>query len=471
MRSRSKIPGLLILLLLVGDASFAFAGLAIGYWLRFGTSLREIGISDSVVTFGTYLPLLLTGTSFLVATYAYLHAYNVRILLRPNRTLLIIGQSTLFWFVAFLGTSLALKFQPPMSRLFVSLSCVTTTVTVALWRTVIHKLLQASRVRDRLLQRVALVGWSREAEQLADAIRSDPNHPYEVIGYIPTNATPRVDYKSRFGCVALGSLSDFEQIVGREHIDIAIVCDASIPAESLLEISGQCERLYVQFKIVPSYFRIFVSSLRLQAISNIPVLGVDELRITSPLNAAVKRLIDIGGGLVGLLISLPIMAGLAILIRRESSGPVIYRQRRTGRHGHPFTIFKMRSMRTDAEAHGPRWATADDPRRLTVGAFMRRWNLDELPQFWNVLRGDMSLVGPRPERPELIAKFESEIPHYNPRHEVRPGMTGWAQVNGLRGNTSLVDRIKYDLYYIENWSLWFDLQILLLTFVRNQNAY
>jgi lipopolysaccharide/colanic/teichoic acid biosynthesis glycosyltransferase len=120
---------------------------------------------------------------------------------------------------------------------------------------------------------------------------------------------------------------------------------------------------------------------------------------------------------------------------------------------------------------GPAWAVEGDPRRLKIGAFMREWNLDELPQFWNVLVGDMSLVGPRPERPELIAQFEKEVPHYNPRHEVRPGITGWAQVNGLRGNTSLVERIRYDLYYIENWSLWFDLQILLLTFTRRQNAY
>jgi lipopolysaccharide/colanic/teichoic acid biosynthesis glycosyltransferase len=150
---------------------------------------------------------------------------------------------------------------------------------------------------------------------------------------------------------------------------------------------------------------------------------------------------------------------------------VIYRQVRTGRYGRPFTIYKLRSMRLNAEASGAQWAVSGDPRRLKVGAFMRENNLDELPQFWNVLVGDMSLVGPRPERPELIRKFEKEIPHYNPRHEVRPGITGWAQVNGLRGNTSLVERIKYDLYYIENWSLWFDLQILLLTFSRNKNAY
>jgi lipopolysaccharide/colanic/teichoic acid biosynthesis glycosyltransferase len=165
------------------------------------------------------------------------------------------------------------------------------------------------------------------------------------------------------------------------------------------------------------------------------------------------------------------MLVLTVLITRESPGSVIYRQVRTGRNGKPFTIYKLRSMRLDAERNGAQWAVANDDRRLKIGAFMREWNLDELPQFWNVLKGDMSLVGPRPERPELIEKFEHEIPHYNPRHTVRPGVTGWAQVNGLRGNTSLVERINYDLYYIENWSVSFDFQIMAKTFIGAKNAY
>jgi len=232
-----------------------------------------------------------------------------------------------------------------------------------------------------------------------------------------------------------------------------------------------CERLYVQFKIIPSFFQIFVSNLRMQTISGVPILGVEALPVTHVANQTAKRAIDILGGLVGFLGSLPIMAIMALIIKKQSPGPIIYSQVRTGLHGRPFTIYKLRSMRLDAEKTGAQWCVQDDPRRLPIGAFMRKWNIDELPQFWNVLKGDMSLVGPRPERPELIKKFEHEIPHYNPRHEVRPGITGWAQVNGLRGNTSLVDRIKYDLYYIENWSIWFDFQIMLLTFVKRDNAY
>ena len=270
----------------------------------------------------------------------------------------------------------------------------------------------------------------------------------------------------------LGTATELESVIATHHVDIVIVADPDLSKDCVLEIATLCERTYTDYKIIPSFFQIFVSGLKMQTISGVPILGVEELAINRLTNELFKRLVDIIGACVGLAISAPIMAVLAVLLKRESSGPIIYRQLRTGRHGRHFIMYKLRSMRMDAESNnGPQWAVPNDPRRLHIGAFMREWNLDELPQFWNVLKGDMSLVGPRPERPELIAQFEKEVAHYNPRHEVRPGITGWAQVNGLRGNTSLVERIRYDLYYIDNWTPWFDIQILLLTLTRRQNAY
>ena len=166
-----------------------------------------------------------------------------------------------------------------------------------------------------------------------------------------------------------------------------------------------------------------------------------------------------------------IIAIFGALVYRESPGPIFYKQRRLGRDGRPFWCYKIRSMRLDAEAAGQvGWTKADDPRRLAIGAFMRKWNIDETPQFWNVLKGDMSLVGPRPERPELIHNFKEEIPHYNARHNIKPGITGWAQINGYRGDTDLNARIRCDLYYIENWNLMIDFQIMLLTLFRQKNA-
>lgn len=470
-RSYPRTQNLVLLLLVGGDTAFAFAGLALGYWLRFDTPLRHVGVEATPdVTFGTYAKLLIIGTGFLVGTYSYLKVYDGRLLLRPNRSLITIAKATVFWFAAFLGTSLALKFEPSVSRIFVALSCATTLATETAWRTCFHAILQRTRWRDRITQRVLLVGWSRDADQVVAAVHSDRNHPYEIVGYVSTQER-NVDQYERHACRALGTFSELEQILRRRYVDIIIVADIGLTPEQLLEVSNLCERLYVQFKVMPTFFRIFVSSLRLQTISGVPVLGVEQLRVTSLMNAAAKRATDILGAIVGLIGSAPVILVLAWMIKRESPGSVIYRQVRTGRHGQPFTIYKLRSMRLDAEQAGAQWAVEGDPRRLRIGAFMREWNLDELPQFWNVLIGDMSLVGPRPERPELIQKFEMEIPHYNPRHAVRPGVTGWAQVNGLRGNTSLVDRISYDLYYIENWSFWFDVQIIIRTFLARNNAY
>jgi exopolysaccharide biosynthesis polyprenyl glycosylphosphotransferase len=468
-RSFPRTQNSLLYGLIIGDAVFAFLGLSAGYWLRFETPLRSIGVSAEAGDYAAYQPLLLIGTIFLVGTFAYLKVYDGRLLLRPHRTLTLLLRGTLFWFAAFLGTSLVLKFEPAISRIFVAASCVTCLTTIGIWRLGFHRLLQASRLRERLVQRVVVVGWTEEAAALVAAIREDHHHPYTVLGYVATKRPP--DRSSERGCDYLGSLANLESILIERDVDIAIVVDFELPPDTLTDVANLCERLYVQFKILPSFFRIFVSSLKLQTVSGVPVLGIEDLAITQPFNAALKRTVDIIGACVGLALSAPVMAILALFIRRESPGSVLYRQVRTGRDGRPFTILKLRSMRLDAEASGAQWAVASDPRRLRIGAFMRENNLDELPQFWNVLVGDMSLVGPRPERPELIAQFAKEIPHYNPRHEVRPGITGWAQVNGLRGNTSLVDRIKYDLFYIENWSIWFDVQILFLTLLKNKNAY
>ena len=227
----------------------------------------------------------------------------------------------------------------------------------------------------------------------------------------------------------------------------------------------------VQFKVIPSYFQILVSGLHLETVGGIPVLGVSRLPLDRFVNILLKRVVDVIGAVFGLLIAVPVIVLFGFLVYRESPGPILYRQRRLGRNGVEFDILKIRSMKLDAEADGKAgWSTKDDPRRLKMGGFMRKWNVDELPQFWNVLKGEMSLVGPRPERPELIHNFKHEIPHYNARHNAKPGITGWAQVKGLRGDTDLGERISCDLWYLENWSIFLDFQILVMTFSHHKNA-
>jgi exopolysaccharide biosynthesis polyprenyl glycosylphosphotransferase len=239
----------------------------------------------------------------------------------------------------------------------------------------------------------------------------------------------------------------------------------------MLEIVETCGREFIDFKLVASCFQVLVSGLRLESLNGMPVLGVDRLPLHHLFNNAIKRALDVCGALVGLVFFGPVIGLFAFLVWLESRGPVLYRQTRLGLNGRPFDILKIRSMKLDAEADGaPGWTVENDPRCLRVGRFMRRWNIDELPQFWNVLRGQMSLVGPRPERPELIAGLKEQVPYYNLRHNIKPGVTGWAQVNGLRGDTCLHQRVRFDLHYMENWNILLDLQIMVLTFFKRKGA-
>jgi exopolysaccharide biosynthesis polyprenyl glycosylphosphotransferase len=247
--------------------------------------------------------------------------------------------------------------------------------------------------------------------------------------------------------------------------------DVNTPAREIENIATVCEKEYVEFKIIPSYFPILVSAMHVDHVAGTPVLGLDWLPLNRFGCRALKRGFDLFGAGVGFVLSLPLIALFGAMVYAESPGPIFYRQKRIGRKGKPFDMIKIRSMRVDAEKNGKvGWTRKDDPRRLRIGSFMRKWNIDEIPQFWNVLRGDMSLVGPRPERPELISNFKHEIAHYNIRHSIKPGVSGWAQVNGLRGDTDLSERIRFDIHYIEHWNLLLDLKIMGLTFFKRANA-
>ncbi len=319
--------------------------------------------------------------------------------------------------------------------------------------------------------RVIVVGWNDTVDRLRVAMRRDPGQLQEIIGCVPMPGgwlgrppPPEV--------AILGDYSALPQIVSRCRANGVILTDIDCPSREIEDLISFCQREFLTFRLIPRYFPALVSGLQLENVSGVPLLGVGQLRFDRTGSRLVKRVIDIFGASVGLMLSAPIIAAFAAAVWWESPGTsVIYRQKRTSRGGRPFTIYKIRSMRPDAEkASGAVWCSAADPRRLKVGAFMRRYNIDELPQFWNVLKGDMSLVGPRPERPELIERFKDEIPNYNVRHEVKAGLTGWAQIQGLRGDTDLRQRIQADLYYLENWSVGMDFYCMAATFFNNKNA-
>lgn len=469
------------LVLLAGDVLVTFGALSLGWWLRYASRLSRIGIAVPDATFRAYLPLLLAGVALLIAAFAQFRLYDTRLLLRRYQSLNAILRATAFWLLSYLGAWLLLKLDPPISRLFALLAFLCLIVLLIGWRTLAYACVSRSSLLAQLRRRAVLLGWNDDARALAAEIARDPAHPFSLAGYIrlaADTAPPFANAAASPGntATALGTAPELESILKRERADVLIITRFDLPRAELRAIVETCERTYIEWKIVPGTFDIFLSGLRLQTIGHVPVLGVEELTINRLFNRTVKRAVDVVGATIGLVLSTPLIALFAVAIKSESPrGPVLFRQTRIGAGHRPFTLYKLRSMKPDAhETDTARQSTAPgDERLLRIGAFLRRWNLDELPQFWNVLRGEMSLVGPRPERPYHVDQLAETIPHYLPRHVAKPGMTGWAQVHGLRGASDLTARVQHDIYYIENWSVWLDLQIVLLTFVRwrNDSAY
>ncbi|HRE82009.1 MAG TPA: exopolysaccharide biosynthesis polyprenyl glycosylphosphotransferase [Opitutaceae bacterium] len=454
------------LLLLLGDAITVFAGFSAAYALRYASPIGHLGIPVPDATFAAYLPLLLLGTVFLLAAYTQLDLYTERLLLRRLQSLNLILKGTVLWLAAYLGLSLVLKFEPAISRWFVVLAAFCVLALMYVWRTLAYAWLTRPALVGRLRQRAAVLGWNDDTAALIHDLRQMPAHPFAFVGYIRVEGDPETTERQ------LGSIDSLPEVLAAHKIDVLIASRTDLPREQLRMVVETCEATYVEWKVVPSSFQILISGLRLQTVGRVPILGVEDLAINRLFNRIAKRATDVAGAVVGLVLSAPLIALLALLIKRESpNGPLLFRQERVGARHRPFTLLKLRSMTPDAAGqdhlHGS--TLAGDPRLLKIGAWMRRWNLDELPQFWNVLKGDMSLVGPRPERTHHVNRLSGIVPHYLPRHLVRPGMTGWAQVNGLRGDSSIARRIQHDIYYIENWSPWLDLQIILLTFVRWKN--
>jgi Undecaprenyl-phosphate glucose phosphotransferase len=314
------------------------------------------------------------------------------------------------------------------------------------------------------LKRVLIAGSGELGRLVADKILEHRELGYQIIGFVDDRAGG--DHLGYRGLPLLGTFDEAAEITVRESIDHLYV---ALPPEQhvrMLELLDSTSRELVDVKVVPDLLQVIALRARLEDLDGVPVISINEPPLQG-LNSIVKRAIDIGisgSALIVLAIPFGILAGL---IKLTSHGPVFYRQERMGLDGKSFTILKFRSMHDDAEREtGPVWTVPGDPRVTAFGRFLRRSNLDELPQLWNVLAGDMSIVGPRPERPHFVEQFKHKIPQYMLRHKVKAGLTGWAQVNGWRGNTPLEKRIEYDLYYIENWSVRLDLKIMWLTLLK-----
>lgn len=336
----------------------------------------------------------------------------------------------------------------------------------------IRFVLRDIRKRGFNLKHILLIGYSHAAEGYIDRVNANPQWGYQVRGILDDNRERGYEYH---GVRIIGTIANLPMILSYNSLDeIAITLSLKEYAK-LQAIVRDCEKSGVHTKFIPDYYNVIPTIPYMEDLDGLPVINIRHVPLTELHNMIIKRIVDIVGALVGLVLFSPVMLVTAIAVKATSRGPVIFSQERVGLHNKPFHMYKFRSMEVQSdEEEEKEWTTRHDPRVTRVGKIIRKTSIDEMPQFWNVLKGDMSLVGPRPERPFFVEKFKEEIPHYMIKHQVRPGLTGWAQVNGFRGDTSIEKRIEYDLYYIENWTVGFDFKIMFLTVFKgfvNKNAY
>jgi Undecaprenyl-phosphate glucose phosphotransferase len=463
-RYQNLLGGVLGLL----DASIIVAAWLASYWLRF--SYPIIPVTKGFPAFSAYAALTPFVAVLWLAVFASLRVYQFSrsfTAMNETRALLKAHGLALLLFVTLTYLFEAYKY----SRLVTLYFGVLAGVSLVVARMLVRSAFRALRLRGFNQRHIVIVGEGEAVERLVDRIDAFPELGLRVRGVVTHEQSPSVGVA---GKPVLGHFAQIAEVIAQVKADEVLI---ALPWSQQDEVSRLLELLKdetVDVRLVPDVYAYVTLGCEVEDFDGVPVVRIND----SPLigwYAAAKRLTDVVVATIALVVLSPLLLTIAALVKLTSPGPVLYRQERMGLDGRTFQMLKFRSMRTDAEAStGAVWAREADNRRTLFGTLLRKTSLDELPQLWNVLRGEMSLVGPRPERPVFVDQFRKEIPHYMLRHKVKSGITGWAQVNGWRGNTSLRRRIECDLYYIQNWSYALDLKILTLTLWKgfvNKNAY
>ena len=471
MKSKAQIQVAFVISLAITDLAMATLAFYLAYglrrWLPWPEEAQEIG------PFLHYLGVVLAHAGSVLLVFVFSRLYQLtRMGSRIDEFYSISRASTVATLVGVACGSLLFKNSPleqDYSRGMVVYGWALTIVLITAGRVlqgqIRNRLRRAGWGRDRVL----IVGTDSVGQMILQKIQSNPALGYEVVGMVTTNGETDVP----LGAPLVGRAGDLAPLIDRYQVDEVIIALPDATHQEILALISECERGKAIIKVYPDVFQIMASQVSIGDLGGLPLLTVRDVALRG-WRRTTKRALDMVGAAVFLIVVSPFLMLMAILIKLDSPGPVFYAQERMGLDARSFKMLKFRSMRQDAETGGPGWTVENDPRVTRLGRIIRRINVDELPQFINVLLGEMSLVGPRPERPVYVNQFRRSIPRYMDRHWEKAGMTGWAQVNGLRGDTSIVERTKYDLWYIENWSLLLDIKILLRTVFsvfRSPNAY
>ena len=471
MKSRSQVRIVFVLTLALVDLAMAGLAFFLAYWMRRLIPWPEE--AQGMGGFVGYSSISLAHIVSILGVFAFSRLYHLsRSPARVDEFYAISVFTTVGTLMGVALTSLLFKNSPmelDYSRGVITYAWGLTIALVTAGR-MIHGYVRA-RVRRQGWgrERVLVVGTDDVGQMIVQKIQSNPGLGYEVVGLIATNG----QHGAPLQAPILGHAGDLAPIIDDHQVDEVIIALPEATHQEILGLISECERGKVTIKVYPDVFQIMASQVSIGDLGGLPLLTVRDIALRGWRRTA-KRLMDIVGAACGLVLVSPLMMLTTVLIKLDSRGPVFYAQERVGLDARPFQMLKFRSMQENAEARGPGWTVAGDPRITRLGRITRHLNLDELPQLINVLIGEMSLVGPRPERPVYVNQFRRSIPRYMDRHWEKAGMTGWAQANGLRGDTSIAERTKYDLWYIENWSLLLDIKILIRTFtnlLRSPNAY
>lgn len=412
---------------------------------------------------------------FLIPGYLFLYyqfdLYSSKRMSGRKREFMNIAKANTIGLVLFIGVLYVIK-QHDFSRTMIFIFWVVNILAETFVRNLIRYFLRYFRKKGFNLKYVLLVGYSKSAEAYINRIRLNPQWGYVVRGILDDRVEAGTMYK---GVKVLGRIENLGIILPENKLDEIAITLSLDEYGRLEDIVNLCEKSGVHTKFIPDYNRVIPSRPYMEDLQGLPIINIRHVPLTNTANMIAKRIVDVLGSIALIVVFSPVMLFAVIAIKASSKGPVIFKQERVGLHNKPFQMYKFRTMELQKPSQEEKaWTVRDDPRVTKIGKILRRTSMDELPQLFNILKGDMSIVGPRPERPLFVEKFKEEIPRYMIKHQVRPGLTGWAQVNGLRGDTSIRRRVEYDLFYIENWTMGFDIKIMFMTIFKglvNKNAY